>query len=175
VSGDEVVCGLLGTLPLLALLYGSQAVTWGPIARLRSTMDNVTVMFLGLSVIDILIVSTAAGIGEEILFRGVLQEGFDMLLGPVPGLFLASLLFGFGHAITPAYVVMATIAGFYFGGMYLARDHSLVAPVLVHSLYDFFAIYYYVSRLKQKSPEEIAASLPGLGAGASVPDDNLKS
>src|SRR5262249_55630916 len=96
-------------------------------------------------------VSVAAGIGEEMLFRGVLQALFTRWLGTWTGVVLASLLFGLLHPITALYVVLAAICGVYIGMCWIATDNLLVVMV-AHALYDFIALTYL---LKSKSPASV--------------------
>lgn len=54
-----------------------------------------------------LALSLAAGVGEEIMFRGVLQQSLSAAVGEAPGLVLASAVFGALHAVTPTYALLA--------------------------------------------------------------------
>jgi len=91
------------------------------------------------------LISLSAGIGEELLFRGVIQNGLTGLAGPTTGLIAAALLFGLAHALTPAYFVLTTLAGLYLGVLYLATGNLLI-PILVHFLYDWIALSWLLSR-----------------------------
>lgn len=91
----------------------------------------------------IIAVSLLAGFGEELLFRGVIQAGLEQLTGTATGLVLASLIFGLLHAITPAYFILATIMGLYLGLLYQLTGNLLI-PCLVHALYDWAAITWYL-------------------------------
>lgn len=104
------------------------------IRSLRKTMiTEVRVVFSNLRLIDIFIISLAAGFAEEILFRGTLQVKF--------GIVAASILFGLVHFITPAYIVVTTLMGFYIGIFFYAFE-SLLIPILLHFMYDFGALTY---------------------------------
>jgi membrane protease YdiL (CAAX protease family) len=74
-------------------------------------------------------------------------------LGPWAALALVSVLFGLVHPITPAYAVLATLAGAYLGWAYLASGNLLV-PVLAHALYDFTALVYLLRGPRQAPPSE---------------------
>lgn len=91
----------------------------------------------------IIAVSLFAGFGEELLFRGVIQAGLENLIGAAAGLLLASLIFGLLHAITPAYFFLATVMGLYLGLLYQLTG-NLMIPCLVHALYDWAAITWYL-------------------------------
>jgi membrane protease YdiL (CAAX protease family) len=89
--------------------------------------------------------AAGAGIGEEALFRGVLQNWvieqvantglaeFSVVLG----VFVSSIAFGLAHAITASYFIFALAAGVVFGFQYL--NCGLPAAAFTHALYDFIA------------------------------------
>jgi len=87
-----------------------------------------------------------AGIGEELLFRGVLQGGLENPLGTWWALLIASLLFGLAHALTPAYFVLATLMGVYLGLIYVWTSNLLIV-IVIHALYDWLALLYYRYRV----------------------------
>jgi membrane protease YdiL (CAAX protease family) len=74
-----------------------------------------------------------AGLAEELLFRGVIQAKW--------GIIAASILFGVLHAVTPAYVILATVIGFYIGLLYHCFQ-GLLIPIQLHCIYDFGALIY---------------------------------
>jgi len=78
-------------------------------------------------------ISLAAGIAEELLFRGVLQIKF--------GIVLSSILFGLVHFISPFYFIVATVMGFYLGAALYIFD-NLMIPVQIHFLYNLGALVY---------------------------------
>ena len=81
-------------------------------------------------------VSLAAGIGEEIVFRGYLLNYFDGLLGSAGAVIASTLMFGLGHAYQGAAGVVRTgIVGLLMAGAYVGTG-SLLAPVLLHVVID---------------------------------------
>lgn len=86
-----------------------------------------------------------AGLGEEVLFRGVIQTALVQGTSPMIGVVLASLLFGVVHWVTFAYFLLATAMGLYLGLLYHLTGNLMVV-VLVHSLYDWAAMHYYLRR-----------------------------
>ena len=92
--------------------------------------------------IDLLGISLLAGLGEEILFRGVLQEAFTGWFNVWVGVLMASVLFGLMHSITFTYVLLATLMGAYLGCVWLWADHNLLVIVLTHALYDFLVLLW---------------------------------
>jgi membrane protease YdiL (CAAX protease family) len=65
----------------------------------------------------------AAGFGEEMLFRGVLQYDLISRIGTIPGVLGASVIFGALHAVTPLYATLAGVASIYFGYLYLSTGN----------------------------------------------------
>ena len=115
-------------------------------SRLRRVVERLLVpLFQHLSVAELAIISILAGLGEEMLFRGVLQAALagwlEGTVGVLVGLAAASVLFGFAHAITPAYFVLAMLIGAYLGGLWLWTG-NLLAPIVAHAGYDFIALWY---------------------------------
>lgn len=120
----------------------------GPLGRLNAVVDQFLIpLFAGCTVIQLASISFVAGIGEELLFRGVLQPLLIAWLGLAAGLILASAVFGLMHAVTPTYAVLAGLIGAYFGWFALARG-NLLGPIIAHGLYDFVALIYLTRRRK---------------------------
>jgi len=70
--------------------------------------------------LQLLVISALAGIGEEALFRGVVQAAIGQWSGlPWLGLLVASVLFGLAHMITATYAVVAALIGAYLGWLLL--------------------------------------------------------
>lgn len=146
-SATSIAVGVIATVPvtplLLLLMHGKNA----SIRRIRKLLERLLLPIApGLSLPWILALSVAAGVGEELLFRGFLQGGVATLLGPGPALIIVSLVFGMLHAVTPAYAVYATLLGLYLGGLYQLTG-SLLVPVVVHALYDAVGLHSLRSRV----------------------------
>ena len=140
--------GVVATVPLLAALYLIDRCSWGPLARLRQIAEHlIPRMFAGASIFQLAAVSIAAGIGEELLFRGLVQAGLSRLIGPPAGpwiaLAAASAVFGVCHWLNTTYAAAAALAGLYFGLIFWASD-SLWTPIVAHALYDFLALLYLI-------------------------------
>jgi membrane protease YdiL (CAAX protease family) len=149
VNLEVLAWGLAATLPPLCLLAWLMRTTWQPMVELRRLVQR----YVGEPLRDapwaaLLLLAVAAGVGEEILFRGALQPWVAAGLGVTSGLVVASLVFGLLHAASPTYFVLATLAGGYFG--WLAEVHDLVVPIVAHALYDFVALMV----LKESTPKQ---------------------
>jgi membrane protease YdiL (CAAX protease family) len=130
----------VGVALLLAALYGwllSVGPDVAPVQAMRRLYhDLLRPVFGTLDLPSIILISAVAGIGEEILFRGVLQQEF--------GLVVASLVFGAVHVGGRGMVVLGAWAGatgFVLGGLALATG-GLIAPIVAHALYDALALAY---------------------------------
>jgi membrane protease YdiL (CAAX protease family) len=90
------------------------------------------------------LIGAAAGVGEEWLFRGVIQ--------PLVGLSATSVLFGLAHVggrrMLP-FGVWAMGMGFVMGGLALATG-GLIAPIVAHGVYDMLALEY----IRRGAPHE---------------------
>ncbi len=151
-SVEAMNWGLIGTLPLLVSVWALADVRWAWADELRRLMrDMVVPLFRNAPAGTLFLVSLLAGVGEELLFRGVIQGGLSGLLGPWPALILASVMFGALHALTRAYFVIATLMGFYLGLFYLWTGNLLI-PILIHFLYDWVVLRYYLMRDTRAAP-----------------------
>ena len=93
-------------------------------------------LFATVGPLEIVGVSLAAGVGEELLFRGAVQAEF--------GWVVASVLFGLAHIGGRSSVVFGlwvVVMGFGLGGLAHAAG-GLLAPVVAHAVYDAMAISF---------------------------------
>jgi membrane protease YdiL (CAAX protease family) len=150
VSSGAVIRGLLACLPMLLMLLVLYHVKWKPLTELREEVERIVgELFGGSSWLELALVSIAAGVGEEILFRGVLQPLAIHWLSFWPGFILVAILFGLAHAMTKIYFIMAAVIGIYFGWLAM-RDNNLVAPIVTHAVYDFLALVIIQHRVVKR-------------------------
>lgn len=126
-----ILGGLVATVPMLVMFGLANRFPIGPLRKIKQFLHEA----LGPSLricrwYDLILVAAMAGIGEELLFRGVLQP----LTGPV----WSNVLFGLVHFITPAYALLAGLLGGYLAWV-LDLSGNLLAPIIAHALYDFVA------------------------------------
>jgi len=140
--------GVLATAPLLVALIW---VLKTPVGRLRRLVDVVVgelgPTLAGRSAVELALLAGLAGLGEELLFRGVVQAGLARLVPNALALLSASVLFGLAHFATSTYAVVAGLMGLYLGGLFLVQG-SLLAPVVTHALYDLVALLLVVHRYR---------------------------
>lgn len=140
--GRDAVCGVLACLPLLVVFV--ICVRWpvGPLIRIKEISEEfIREWFSSCTLLQLALISALAGIGEEMLFRGVIQDTLSAWINPLTGVVLASLLFGLMHPITPAYIVLAALMGAFLGWIFLVTENLLPA-IITHGLYDFLALTY---------------------------------
>ncbi len=141
-DGTGWLWGLAATLPMTVLFLAIVRWPVGPLRAIqRFTEDVLRPVLAPCTVVDLLGISALAGLGEEMLFRGVLQGALQEIVPIWLAVSLAALLFGVLHAVTFTYAVLATLMGAYLGGVWLVAD-NLVAPVFTHGLYDFLVLLY---------------------------------
>jgi membrane protease YdiL (CAAX protease family) len=136
--------GVGGTLPMLAVFLLGNRYPLGPLRKIKHFLIDA----LGPSLIacrwyDLLLVAAVAGLGEELLFRGVLH--------PLTGLFWSNVLFGLAHCVTPTYALLAGLLGGYLGWL-LAVSGNLLAPIIAHGLYDFLAFLVVARECRHAPP-----------------------
>ena len=146
-----LIWGLLGTIPLLLLLFSIERIPIWPFRHLSEVTDQlVKPLFRGTAIHELLLVALLAGLGEELLFRWAIQGGLaaidDGPLAQVLALLLASVLFGLCHYLNQAYAFVTFVVGIYFGIlMWLAG--TWIAPAIAHALYDFIALIYLTRKV----------------------------
>ena len=134
--------GIAACIPLLAVMLVLRGLRSGPLGRLNRVVDQFVVpLFAKCTVLDFALISLVGGLGEELLFRGLIQAALTNWLDMGAGIVIASLLFGLAHIITPTYAVLAALIGVYLGWVWIAAD-NLLAPIVAHALYDFAALVY---------------------------------
>jgi uncharacterized protein len=156
--------GILATLPPAAFFWLSIKIPWRPFAKIMQVLDETFIpMFRQCRMIELLIIALLAGLGEEMLFRGILQAWVtDKVGGPYGigvGLGLSAAIFGLLHSVTPTYALLAGGIGLYLGALWLVTGNLLV-PITAHALYDFLALLYFVQIHKPKTASKSTEDLP---------------
>ena len=135
----DVAIGLAGAAGVAAANYallGRRQVA-GPLQPVRDVVDEILMpLFSRLRGWQMVVIAACAGVGEELLFRGVLQ--------PLVGLVAASLLFGMAHIggrTMLAFGAWASALGLLMGTLAIATG-GLTAPMVAHGVYDFLALAY---------------------------------
>jgi uncharacterized protein len=148
--------GLAGTAAPLLLFWLCLKCRWRPLAEIARIMNETIVpLFRDCRLAELAIIAALAGVGEEMLFRGVVQSALMQKIGGPGGVWLglvaAAVLFGLLHPITPTYAILAGLIGLYFGWLWLAC-HNLLAPITAHGAYDFLALMYLTRAGRSPEP-----------------------
>ena len=82
-DGRHTALGLAASLPLLLLFWLCLKWPWPPLRRIAGILDEMIVpLFRDCRIEQLAIVALLAGLGEETLFRGVVQAGIEQAVGP---------------------------------------------------------------------------------------------
>jgi uncharacterized protein len=163
-DSNSVAWGILATIPMTLMFAGMLRWPVGPLARVKDFCDNEVVPLLkGSAWTDLALVSLSAGVGEEMLFRGVFQASITGWLqsstgawwGVPCGVGLAGILFGVCHPISWPYAVGAAILGLYLGTVWILTD-NLLTVMVTHALYDFAAVCYLLYVRPWTGPDSIS-------------------
>ncbi|MEA2724286.1 MAG: protease family protein, partial [Gemmatimonadales bacterium] len=145
----SVAIGIVAAVPLLLGLRWTLTTSTKSMRRLVAlVVEQLGPLLARRSQLELLLLAALAGIAEEIFFRGVVQIGLARLLPEGVALVVASAAFGLAHFITPAYALLAGLAGLYLGGLLLLQG-NLIAPIVAHAVYDAVALNCVV-RLYQR-------------------------
>jgi membrane protease YdiL (CAAX protease family) len=159
VNGPAIALGIVAVLPLAAMLLVCRRLQWNAVQDLWRVLDEIIVpLFRTCNWVELAAISFLAGLGEELLFRGLLQNGMAQwtgdflphtpaaaLAGDWMAIIVVAILFGALHAVNLAYAILAAIIGAYLGWLYLATG-NLTVPIVAHGLYDFVALVYVLRR-----------------------------
>ncbi len=143
-----VGCGAAAAGPPLVLAWICTKWPLAPFRKILRVVDEMLVpLFRPCRLWELAVISAVAGLGEEMLFRGVLQEALAGWVGGASGVWVgligASVLFGLVHCITPTYALLAGLIGLYLGWLWIATGNMLV-PITTHAVYDFLALVYLI-------------------------------
>lgn len=134
---QDIFIGTVGALPPFAFFLFTTSDAADRISFLRPlrkiVMVDIKAIFSNSQLSDLIMISFAAGFAEELLFRGVVQAKF--------GIVIASIIFGLVHFISPLYVIITALMGLYIGAFFYFTE-SLLVPIQIHFIYDLGALVY---------------------------------
>jgi membrane protease YdiL (CAAX protease family) len=173
---QSILAGLVYTLPLGLFAYLPESLGWEQrfpaLQQITMATQRSVLTLLGgqwkpfTALLVCTLLSIAAGVGEEMLFRGLLQ--YELTTTPIQvlgtssllpireylAIGLSSLIFGALHAVTPLYACLAGVASIYFGCIYVSSDYNLAVPMVCHAVYDLGALLYAHWTVSQLSADE---------------------
>ena len=168
--------GVAAAVPMLLVFV--LMVRWpiGPLRAIKKFTDSIIRPLMATcTIVDLFGISLLAGVGEEMLFRGLFQDFFTNLMPLWLALVAASVMFGMMHAVTPAYAVLAAVIGAYLGALYIWTE-NLLAPMIAHGLYDFVVLLYIVylpGPAEPPSQDETTAPAEQEDSSTPVPPSSL--
>jgi hypothetical protein len=131
--------------------------------RLRALVDLLIGPLISSARIpELALLSLAAGLGEEVFFRGFIQAGLLQLLprgglvtgtaweSPAAAIVAAAILFGAAHPLSPLYMILTTVMGVYLGLLYHWTGNLLI-PIAAHAVYDFIALLFLARFRRRRS------------------------
>ena len=149
--------GIVAVVPLLLGLRWTLSTGMKSIRRLVAlVVEQLGPLLAPRSRVELALLAALAGVAEEVLFRGVVQVGLSRVLPQAWALVAASAAFGLAHFITPAYAVLAGLAGLYLGGLFLLQG-SLTAPIVAHAVYDIVALTYVARLYRDRNEPPVLA------------------
>lgn len=140
----SVILGFAAVLPLVAMMVWTLVSRADPLVALRRQVDAlVAELFAGRGLWELALVAALAGLCEEALFRGLIQQGLSGVIGVWPAVLVSATLFGLTHAVSKTYAALCVVIGLYLGAL-LVFSGNLFVPILAHGVYDFVALVYLV-------------------------------
>ncbi|CAM9705136.1 unnamed protein product [Ectocarpus sp. 13 AM-2016] len=107
------------------------------------------------------VLAANAGFFEEVLFRGVIQEGLSTVIGDIPALVISSVLFGLAHSPVPgASSFTEACYGANFGLLYMMSGGNLLVPIIAHVLYDLLTFLEVHQRATAQLETTLRGDLP---------------
>lgn len=164
VTWSAVAAASIGLVPPVLLARWSLRTATAAFVKLRARVfERLAPALQAVPAPGLLVLSLAAGIAEEALFRGVLQTALAGTIGVGPALAAVSLLFGLLHPLSALHMLLAAAMGAYLGVLMIATGNLLV-PIAVHAAYDLIAISLLLRAARR---EREAVQLPVSPVGAS--------
>lgn len=149
-GAPALAIGTLAALPLVGLLALTERLPFDWLRELRRlAAELLPELFPQATRLQLILVSVAAGFGEELLFRGLVQAGLARWIGGEAGTWIGlgvgAVLFGLAHPLSRAYALLAGAIGVYMGGLMLLTG-SVLAPLAAHAVYDYLALELLLDR-----------------------------
>lgn len=107
------------------------------------------------------VLAANAGFFEEVLFRGVIQQWLSTVVGGIPALGIASVLFGLGHSPVPgASSFTEACYGANFGLLYMMSGGNILVPIVAHMVYDLLTFLEVHQRATAQLKTTLEGNLP---------------
>lgn len=128
----DLMWGILAVLPMLAIYQFSPGLR-------RLALESMGEFLSLCRWYELVYLAALAGIGEELLFRGVLYEGL-VPFHPWVAVIVSNVAFGLLHGLSWNYFWTTTAIGFGMHGLAeIPEQRNLLVPIVAHSVYDYIA------------------------------------
>lgn len=115
---------------------------------------------------ELVLLAALAGLGEELLFRGVLEPWLARW-NPLWAALLVNLLFGLLHALSLQYFLAAMAIGLLMSALQQwPGEPNLLRPIIAHGVYDLFGFLWIAAEVRKaqaESPETDSTEEPPPG------------
>jgi membrane protease YdiL (CAAX protease family) len=135
-----------------------EKIQWAWIQETATVAEkNLSELLNNCSVFQMIALSLAAGVGEEMLFRGWLQGTLVEQWQPTFGatgvciaIALSSAVFGFAHPLSRGYIAIAFLLGLVLGGFAWCCNNVLIA-IMAHATYDAVLMLVFASKWTRRT------------------------
>ncbi|MCA9038741.1 MAG: CPBP family intramembrane metalloprotease [Planctomycetaceae bacterium] len=158
-SQPALLLGTLGTLPLALFMLFLELLPFEGLRRIQDLLvHKVAPLVADATVKKLFVLALLVGVGEELIFRGIVQNFLMVHIDVHLAILISSIIFAFCHFISPTYIILVFGISLYLGysSIWFSNnaEMNLVPPILIHTFYDFFAFLYILHKYKVKLREE---------------------
>lgn len=157
--GAGLLGGFLIGSGMVLLVHGLEIFRFSWIQETTDIAEkHLSILLRGCNVWHLIALSLAAGVGEELLFRGWLQGTLVRELGGfgTPGIafaiLLSSIMFGIVHPLSQGYVAVATLLGIILG-VTAYWSENLFMAIIAHTVYDTILMIQFVRRMRVREQQ----------------------
>ncbi|QDT25319.1 CAAX amino terminal protease self- immunity [Gimesia panareensis] len=151
----DLLIGVLAALPMFLFFLLSVTLPVQAFQKIKQfLLDELGPRIVNGSILELFILCIFIGLGEELLFRGVLQS-WSTQFGVVFAIVLTNMIFGILHSITRLYVIVATLMGVYLSLLLvLFTPQNLLIPITTHTVYDFLCFLMIIHLYRKQQATE---------------------
>lgn len=156
--GVGVLGGLALGIAMATAMLCLEKLEWAWIQETATVAEkNLGELLKNCSVFHMIALSLAAGVGEEMLFRGWLQGSLVDQWQPAFGtsgaciaIVLSSAVFGFAHPLSRGYIAIAFSLGLVLGGVAWCCNNLLIA-IMAHATYDAVLMLVFANKWTRRT------------------------
>jgi membrane protease YdiL (CAAX protease family) len=157
-SPSTLAAGVLWTIPPLAFVGSIRLLKLEALEEIEKiTEEFARRLFVKRPDWQLALFCFAAGVGEEMLFRGIFHQKLELLFGFAPAAVTVGVGFGLAHNLSPAYFIISGLSSCIFSVMFANSGNNIVIPVVAHALYDLIALKLTLDDIAKKDAQAAAA------------------